>query len=404
LAVGWKVAIWAVIVLAALLLLYLVRSILLPFVLAFIISMLLEPTVKRLRRKGFSRVWSVLLVFGGFFAVAVAILVIMVPLIVNQFGTFTVSIQQFTTSLATKDHNSNFFVSWNPVVRVQPPGASAQIDEVLDQNRALLERLGIPADRKLIVSKYVEPHRAEIARAVENFFQSFLRVLGSAASSMLMLLFVPLFVLMILLDLENFRVRSASWIPPSIRAETLSLLREVGQVFINYLRGVTIAVSGYTIAMMIWLAILQAPNFAILAILFGIVYVIPYVGPLISCATLFTVTMTSGETSNWLMSFSSPIPYALCLTLLFLVGSTLFDQLVYPRLVGKSVGLHPLVSMFVVFSGAALFGLVGMIIAFPLAGSIKVVLDRLLKVTSSTHSGDLNLPATPIRHRAVVEV
>jgi predicted PurR-regulated permease PerM len=57
------------------------------------------------------------------------------------------------------------------------------------------------------------------------------------------------------------------------------------------------------------------------------------------------------------------------------------------------------VSMFVIFSGAALFGLIGMIIAFPLAGAVKVVLDRLIRVTSfSTET--LDLPPVPLRHRA----
>ena len=63
-----------------------------------------------------------------------------------------------------------------------------------------------------------------------------------------------------------------------------------------------------------------------------------------------------------------------------------------------AVGLDPIVSMFVIFSGGALFGLPGMIIAFPLAGSVKVVLDRLIRVTSGT-SEAVRLPSTPLRHR-----
>ncbi|MEJ5169530.1 MAG: AI-2E family transporter, partial [Fimbriimonadales bacterium] len=71
----------------------------------------------------------------------------------------------------------------------------------------------------------------------------------------------------------------------------------------------------------------------------------------------------------------------------------------YPRVVGRSVGLHPLVSMFVILSGGALFGILGMLLAFPIAGSLKVVLDRLLRVTSQTTSA-ATLPAVPLRHRS----
>ena len=64
-------------------------------------------------------------------------------------------------------------------------------------------------------------------------------------------------------------------------------------------------------------------------------------------------------------------------------------------MVGNSVGLSPVVSMFVIFCGGALFGLPGMLIAFPLAGSVKVILDRLLRITSSSPEG-LGAPVVPL--------
>lgn len=369
---------------AALAFLWLVRSILLPFVLAFIISMLLDPTIKKLRKRGYSRTKAVWIVFILFFLTVTFAGILVVPLVASQISNFSSSIERFTTSLTEKDNNENFFVRWNPVVKAQPPGPTAQIDDMLEQYKGILEKLSIPPNRKQIVARYIAPYQAEIGRSIEGFFKSFLGIVAATASSVLMLLFVPLFVFLILIDMENFRIRSASWIPPSIRAQTLSLFRDIGEVFAQYLRGVTTTVAIYMVVMMIWLFLLGAPSFALLAVLFGVLYIIPYVGPAIACATLFLTTMISGQSSNWFMAFDSPWIFALVITLLYLMVSVGFDQLVYPRLVGKAVGLHPLVSMFVVFSGAALFGLIGMLIAFPLAGSIKVVLDRLLRITSGT--------------------
>jgi predicted PurR-regulated permease PerM len=57
--------------------------------------------------------------------------------------------------------------------------------------------------------------------------------------------------------------------------------------------------------------------------------------------------------------------------------------------------------MFVIFSGGALFGLPGMILAFPVAGSIKVLLDRVIRFTNKT-DGELILPEVPLRHREVI--
>ena len=71
---------------------------------------------------------------------------------------------------------------------------------------------------------------------------------------------------------------------------------------------------------------------------------------------------------------------------------------IYPKFVGKAVGLDPIVSMFVIFCGGALFGLPGMILAFPVAGCVKVIMDRLLKVTNQV-TVELSLPEKPLRHR-----
>jgi predicted PurR-regulated permease PerM len=54
--------------------------------------------------------------------------------------------------------------------------------------------------------------------------------------------------------------------------------------------------------------------------------------------------------------------------------------------------------MFVMFSGAIMFGVIGMIISFPLAGAVKVILDRLLAASLKPQEA-LGLPAVPLRHR-----
>lgn len=403
--VGWKIALWVFVVLIACWFLYMVRSILAPFILAFIISILLDPSIRKLRMRGFSRGKAVATVFIAFFGLVGLVGLWVTPIIGNQMGYFKDTLQNFTSQLSEENPNDSFFAKWNPAVRTKAPvGASAEFDKVLDQFGGTLERFGLPSSRQAIVNQYVEPHRQDIAKFVEKFFNGFLGMVGTAASQILLLLFTPLFVFMILIDLERFRVRSASWIPPSIRAETISIIRDIGDVFIKYLRGVTITIVTYIAVMALVLAALGAPYSILLAILFGALYMVPMVGSWLAAGTLILVTGLSGIDGNWFMHLSSPWTFALVITLIYLGCSTAFDQLVYPRMVGKAVGLHPLVSMFVIFAGGALFGLVGMIIAFPLAGSIKVILERLLKVTSGAHAEDLNLPVVPLRHRTVAEV
>jgi len=202
---------------------------------------------------------------------------------------------------------------------------------------------------------------------------------------------------MILLQLDTIKMRMAAMIPPSIRGETVDLFQDISQVFVNYLQGVSKVLMYYFILSGIVLSVLGVPYALLLAFLFAFIYLIPYLGSALNVAIIILLTGSSGKLGNAFMTFSSPWAFAAVAGLIYLVVFLAFDQFVYAPTVGGSVGLHPLISFFVVFSGGALFGPPGMILAFPVAGAVKVILDRLLAITSKTH--DLQLPAVPLRHR-----
>ena len=384
---------------AALGFLYLVRGILLPFVLALLLSVLLDPVVRKLRLKGLSRPLAVWTVMGSFVIVTVVAIVLLAPTVARQIGTLRDKVDQIATQLTTDTGENNFFVRWNPVIATRPPSAANEIDTFFEQNQSLLQRLNLPTTRQAAMTQYVEPHKQDIARAVETFFGGLLSFLSSFGSKALLLLFTPIFTLLILLDLERFRQRSAMLIPPSIRSDTIGLLRDIGEVFGRYLRGVATVLFWYVIVAGLALTLMGAPYSILLAILFALIYLIPYIGPVVNAILLIVITTLSGKTG---FGMATPFAYAVTITLIYYVLMTLFDQLVYTRVVGRSVGLHPVVSFFVVFSGAALFGPIGMILAFPVAGSVKVILDRLFRITSKDQDG-VDLPAVPLRHRAMVQ-
>ena len=387
---------WMVIVMTILVFLYYVRGILLPFVIAFVISALLEPTIKKLRLRGWPRplaIWSIFLVFVGVMA---GLGLWLTPIISNQVGGFNNKIEEFTASITHHDETEGFFVRWNPVVQVsRPPDA---VDTFLEQYQDTLERFGLPTTKRAVIAQYIEPQRTQLGKSITGFLQGFLGIASGFVSHILTLMFVPLLVLLMLFNMDQFKRRSVTWIPPSIRANTISVFSEIGQVFSSYLRGVTIAVLGYMTVMSIVLYLIGAPYSILLGVIFGALYLVPYLNVLISGTILVIVTGLSGQTSGLLIHASSPWGFAIILLLVYMACHFTYDSLVYPRVVGKAVGLDPVVSMFVIFSGGALFGLVGMIIAFPLAGSVKVILDRLIRITSGSQDA-LRLPSVPLRHR-----
>lgn len=395
---GWRIALWVVLVLTTILFLYLVRGILLPFVIAGAISALLDPTVRRLRRKGWPRplaIWTIVVVFLGLFGV---FLVWLTPIVMQQVGGFRTRIDTLTAELTRPDDSANFFVRWDPMVQVSQPDSNDPVDRLLEQNSDLLGRLNLPTTKRELYLQYVEPQAPRLGTQIESFFAGFLGVASGLVSQVLILAFVPLLVLLMLFNMEQFRRRSITWIPPSIRDNTVGVLSDIYDVFINYLRGVTIAVAGYMAFMAVVMSIFGAPYAILLGVVFGALYLIPYLNGILSGALLVTMTGLSGRTGNAFFQTGSPWAFALTLLAIYLVCHLVFDSIVYPRFVGKAVGLDPIVSMFVIFSGGALFGLVGMIIAFPLAGAVKVILDRILRITSASHDS-LTLPAVPLRHR-----
>lgn len=396
---GWKVAVWVAVVAATLYFLYLVRGVLLPFILGFIVAVLLEPTVRRLRQRGVPLKRAVGLVFIAFFVLLGGLCVWAVPVVGGQIAGFSTGVQQFSRRFATESYENNYFIRWNPAIRARKSFEQNVFDNTLAQFRPTLERFGLPTTRTAITEQYIEPRRKDIANVVQGFFTGFLGLLSSIGTQLLMLPLIPLVALFLLLDFDRLRANAPRWIPPTIRKQLVDVLGDVGDVFLAYLRGITISWAIYSSILAVLLSVLGAPYPVLLALLFGVIYLIPFVGGLINYFLLLLIVGASGVTSNAFLSVDNPWIFALILVGGLLAYTWAYDTFVHPNLVGSAVGLNPLLSVFVVLAGGTLFGLVGMVLAFPIGGAVKVILERVLKVTSTADSDMMGIPAVPLRHR-----
>lgn len=396
--VGWRILLWAVLVLTALLFLYLVRGILPPFILAFVIASLLEPVIRKLRLRGLKRGWAIGIVFVLFFAVFGLIGIITVPKVAEQIGQLNTTVSQLTSQLEESNTNDNFFVRWRPSVQAQESMQPSKIDTLLAPFRPTLEKLGLPTTEDGLMRKYVAPSGPLIANLLNKGVNSFVGILTALPSYLLYLILIPLLVIFMLIDMEDFKKRAPKYIPPALRVSTMRLLEEIGDVFMRYLRGVATVWFLYMIMATLLFLAMGVPYAILVAIIFSGLYLIPYIGNIVAYGILFLLVGFSGATGYFWHFPAGPWAYAALVTVMYIVIALMFDQILYPQLVGGSVGLNKVVSVFVILCGGALFGLPGMILAFPLAGSVKVILDRLIKLTS-TSAEELNLPVVPLRHR-----
>lgn len=394
---SWRMALWILLVGAFVAFLYLVRPILMPFIGALLIAAVLEPMIQRKIKRGSSRKRAVISIWGLSMLLLTALVVLLTPQVSRQILNFKDRVDDISAQLNAQTAYDNYFIRWNPRIRMESDRTTGVIDSFFESNASRLKQLGLPTNRRAAMSEYVEPHRKEFTKAIQTFFGGILGVVSAFGSKALLLMFTPIFALIMLLDTERMKGRAASLIPPSIRNETLDLLADIADVFTRYIRGVSIALIIYAVIAAVVLTLLGVPYGLVLAFVFPLIYLIPYLGSAINVAIIVLITGLSGQNAGLLFSAPSPWGYGAIAGAIYFVVFLIFDQVVYTPIVGKSVGLHPLVSFFVVFAGGSLFGPMGMILAFPTAGAVKVILDRLITVTSKTQ--DLQLPSVPLRHR-----
>ena len=150
-------------------------------------------------------------------------------------------------------------------------------------------------------------------------------------------------------------------------------------MFGNYVRGMVIVCSAYGVAAMGLFFLFHLNAYAILlGFAAGVLYAVPYLGALSTVTLAGIVSLSVGN---------SPTVTLILLALLFSIN-LVFDNFLVPRVVGDSVGLHPLLTIFALFLGGELFGIWGMLLSVPVGASIQVVLFRIFpKLCEATPVG-----------------
>lgn len=162
-------------------------------------------------------------------------------------------------------------------------------------------------------------------------------------------------------------LRGALWlVPPSHRKEVHALALDVNPMLGRYLRGLVVIVA-YTFGAT-WLGIglfLHLPNALLLAVATAALELIPVIGPILAAVMLGMAALEQGS-----------IYLALGYVVFAIMLRLSIDQVVAPLVLGRAVTLHPVVVIFALFSGGILLGMVGILLAVPAAASVKIVLAR----------------------------
>ena len=143
---------------------------------------------------------------------------------------------------------------------------------------------------------------------------------------------------------------------------TLNLLHQINGQIGGYIRGQLLSVFLVASLSVTGLFIVGMPYFLPVGVLAGIANMIPYLGPLIGIVSATIVALAMGKGFGMVM----------WVIVVFLIIQIIDNILIQPMVVAKSVDLHPLIVLVVVMIGSDLMGIVGMLVAVPFTGILKV--------------------------------
>ncbi|WP_333713568.1 AI-2E family transporter [Yoonia sp.] len=335
---------WGIAAAVFLVVLWFLGNVIMPFVLGGAIAYCLDPIADRLQKLGLTRVASVVVITLVATLVFILLILLVIPLLIEQ-----------TTSL----------------INTAP--------EVFNRLRdGLFERFPDLLDSESTISKQLSSIGETIqARGVELLNVGLSSALG-LLNVLVLLVIVPVVAFYMLLDWDHMTAKIDSMLPRDHVDTVRMLARDIDRTLASFIRGqgtvCLILGTYYAVALM-----LAGLNFGlIVGFVAGLITFIPYVGAVVGGAlaiglALFqfwgSVEVVDGDTvtysTNWLR--------IALIAGIFAIGQFVEGNILTPKLVGGSVGLHPVWLLFALSVFGSLFGFVGMLVAVPIAAMIGVL-------------------------------
>ena len=178
----------------------------------------------------------------------------------------------------------------------------------------------------------------------------------------------------LLKDGKHFINQLLLLLPSNYKVEAEILLRKINSVLASYLRAQLLLVFVMATLGFIVFSLLGVRFALVLGMVIGLAEIIPMIGPIIAGVTISLVAMFDGVSQFGL----PPLSDGLIVLAAYVILNQIENYIVVPQLMGKAVRLHPLLIFFAVLAGGHLFGILGFILAVPIAASLRVILEFIL--------------------------
>jgi len=321
-----------------------------PFLLALAVAYLFAPLVGRLERRGVGRGLAIGLVALPPLLGVVLLAALAGPQLWNQAATLVNALPRFATTLL------DFLSGLRGRIESLAFLTAAQRTWVHDLNAEELAGL-LQQNADAILSEFAQ------------WGLAFLRQLGTIVGFLGYVVVTPVVAFYLLRDWQPLLTFLEQLIPPSRRPTLVAFLDEYDRSLGRFFRGQLTEASLVGVLTGIGLAVLGVPSALLLGVIAGLCNVIPYIGLAISIVPALVVALTMDPPLSGLLRVGG----------VFLVVQFIDGSVTGPRIVGGSVGLHPVVIMLALAFGGAVLGFAGLLLAIPLAVLVKMLGVRLLE-------------------------
>lgn len=337
--------VWCAILAGTCLLLFLFQKILwlvVPFLFGLIIYYLLVPLQQRLILLGISRSSSAALVSGGSFTLASGVFVLTIPWVGAHFALW-------------QDWGGRYFAGGVRFI--------AQTLDWMERNFALAAKAHL--SEQLI---------RQISELGDKFVGSYLADAAlTLAAWVPTLMLAPFLAFFFLRDGWRFKKFLSAAVPNAYFERTLYLLDQIDQTATLYFMGLIklTLLDSFCLAAGLWAIGVSAP--LLLGLVTAILAWVPYIGSIIGC--LLVVVMAATEyPANPAVAYSA---------IGLFIGVRLLDDFFFmPLTIGRSLNLHPLLTVVMIFVGGAVAGVSGLMLVLPLLGVVMVLGETIGEIVT----------------------
>jgi predicted PurR-regulated permease PerM len=325
-------------------------TLLAPFVLSLVLAYILDPLVDRFEARGVSRSIAVMLIMIPAIALLGVAFLLLIPAAIRELGQVLQDIPVLLQRLAEWIEGGQ-----DRLVDVDLPFLDTAV--LVDQLRGI--------DSAAIVAFFQE-RQAALASWIWTGVLGVGRGLGSVLTVLGYVALTPVLTFYLIRDFDRITTAVGGLVPEDRRPAFRGFMGECDELISSYLRGqVTVAVSVGVITG-VGLAIVSFPYAATLGLVVAVFSVVPYLGLIISLIPAIVIALVSGSVGISLAKVAG----------VYTVAQLLDATVITPRIVGDSVGIHPVWIVLALTLGGFYFGFAGLLIGVPAAAVTKLLLIR----------------------------